>query len=298
MPGASIDRWGCVKPGYRRFCAGLRCASGPYLEWLWPYGEYDFTTLHPITIEDCQGDAIPIGRPIAGTICYVLDQHHRLLPPGFPGELYTSGLGLAKAYLNKPEKTDEAFIPNPFWHENANGSIATQMMYKTGDKVRWTEHGTLGFLGRLDYQIKIRGYRLELGEVEHRLCALDIVSQAIVDVQMLHGQKQLVAWCVSEASASDILREFRRHVPAYMVPACLEVIESIPLTPIGKVDKKRLPPPIFIRQVRKKHFRRMTLSVFVQKYGSSCYRRTFNTTGRIISSISVAILCWWLKWLI
>ncbi|BEH99375.1 hypothetical protein KB20921_21260 [Edwardsiella ictaluri] len=202
-----------------------------------------FTTLHPITIEDCQGDAIPIGRPIAGTICYVLDQHHRLLPPGFPGELYTSGLGLAKAYLNKPEKTDEAFIPNPFWHENANGSIATQMMYKTGDKVRWTEHGTLGFLGRLDYQIKIRGYRLELGEVEHRLCALDIVSQAIVDVQMLHGQKQLVAWCVSEASASDILREFRRHVPAYMVPACLEVIESIPLTPIGKVDKKRLPPP-------------------------------------------------------
>jgi amino acid adenylation domain-containing protein/thioester reductase-like protein len=202
-----------------------------------------FTTLHPITVEDCQGDAIPIGHPIAGTTCYVLDQHHRLLPPGFPGELYTSGLGLAKAYLNKPEKTDETFIPNPFWHESVNDSIATQRMYKTGDRVRWTEHGTLDFLGRADNQVKIRGYRLEPGEVEHRLCALDIVSQAIVDVQMLHGQKQLVAWCVSEASASDILRTFRRHVPAYMVPAWLEVIGSIPLTPNGKVDKKRLPPP-------------------------------------------------------
>lgn len=202
-----------------------------------------FTTLHPITIEDCQGDAIPIGRPIAGTTCYVLDQHLRLLPPGFPGELYTSGLGLAKAYLNKPEKTDETFIPNPFWHESVNGGIATQVMYKTGDRVRWTEHGTLDFLGRADNQVKIRGYRLEPGEVEHRLCALDIVSQAIVDVQIVHGQKQLVAWCVSEASASDILRTFRRHVPAYMVPSWLEVIGSIPLTPNGKVDKKRLPSP-------------------------------------------------------
>ncbi|CAM4022465.1 non-ribosomal peptide synthetase [Rahnella bruchi] len=201
-----------------------------------------FTTLHPITIEDCQKDAIPIGRPIAGTVCYVLDKQHRLLPPGVPGELYASGLGLAKGYLNKPEKTDETFIPNPFWHESVKGSFATPVMYKTGDRVRWTENGTLDFLGRADNQVKIRGYRLEPGEVEHRLCELETVTQAIVNARTLHGQKQLVAWCVSESPASEILRTFRRHVPAYMVPANLQVIDSIPLTPNGKVDKKRLPP--------------------------------------------------------
>ncbi len=201
-----------------------------------------FTTLHPITVKDCQSDAIPIGRPIAGTVCYVLDEHHRLLPPGVPGELYTSGLGLAKGYLNQPEKTDETFVPNPFWYENVHGSVATQKMYKTGDRVRWMENGVLDFLGRTDNQIKIRGYRLEPAEVEHRLCALDTVSQAIVDVQTLQGQKQLVAWCVSKSSASEIIQMLRQRVPGYMVPACLQVIDSIPLTPNGKVDKKCLPP--------------------------------------------------------
>ncbi len=204
-----------------------------------------FTTLHRITLEDCRKEAIPIGRPIAGTTCYVLDEQRRLLPPGVPGELYTSGLGLAKGYLNKPETTAETFIPNPFRHEGAGHTAATGRMYKTGDRVRWTEHGTLDFLGRVDNQVKIRGYRLEPGEVEHRLCALEGVSQAVVGVQTVNDQKQLVAWCVSDAPADEILRAFRQCVPAYMVPACVQVIEAMPLTPNGKVDKKRLPAPDF-----------------------------------------------------
>lgn len=204
-----------------------------------------FTTLHPIALQDCQREAIPIGRPIAGTVCYVLDEQLRLLPPGVAGELYTSGLGLAKGYLNKPEKTAESFMANPFWNSENETTAATCMMYKTGDRVRWTKDGSLDFLGRTDNQVKIRGYRLEPGEVEHRLCALDEVSQATVAVQTRQGQKQLVAWCVSQASAGEILRTFRQQVPSYMVPGCLQVVDSIPLTANGKVDKSALPPADF-----------------------------------------------------
>ncbi|NEG64783.1 amino acid adenylation domain-containing protein (plasmid) [Pantoea agglomerans] len=204
-----------------------------------------FTTLHLISAEDCQREAIPIGRPVSGTVCYVLDQQHRLLPSGVPGELYTSGLGLAKGYLNQPEKSAETFIANPFWHDNADNGIATPLMYKTGDRVCWTQEGTLDFLGRTDNQVKIRGYRLEPGEVEHRLCALDEVSQAVVSTQTVNGQKRLVAWIVSSSSATAILKKFRQQVPSYMVPSSLQVVTSLPLTANGKVDKKSLPPASF-----------------------------------------------------
>jgi amino acid adenylation domain-containing protein/thioester reductase-like protein len=200
-----------------------------------------FTTLYPIRREDCQGASIPIGSSISGTTCYVLDAQQRLLPPGAIGTLYTSGAGLADGYLNKMDKTEEAFIDNPFFEETRQRTPATQKMYKTGDRVRWKRNGILEFIGRGDNQVKIRGYRLEPGEVEHLLCQLAGVRQAVVIAMEHQGQKQLAAWCVSELDTAEILNAFTAVAPAYMVPAALQTIKKIPLTANGKVDKSQLP---------------------------------------------------------
>jgi len=200
-----------------------------------------FTTLYPIESSDCLGASIPIGSGIAGTTCYVLDDDQCLLPPGAIGELYTSGLGLAEGYLNKADKTAEAFVANPFFAQTHQHTPATERMYKTGDRVRWKRSGVLEFIGREDNQVKVRGYRLELGEVEHLLCQVESVRQAVVSVVEHQGQKQLVAWCVSMQSATDILIELSEQAPSYMVPAALQVLEKLPLTANGKVDKSRLP---------------------------------------------------------
>jgi amino acid adenylation domain len=204
-----------------------------------------FTTLYPIQRKDCTGVSIPIGGSIAGTTCYVLDAHHQLLPPGAIGELYTSGIGLSGGYLNKAEKTAEAFIENPFFTETFPQAPVAELMYKTGDRVRWIRQGVLEFIGRGDNQVKIRGYRLEPGEVEHLLCQVEGVKQALVSVVEHQGQKQLAAWCVSRRSPASILTALGSLAPAYMVPAALQVIEKMPLTSNGKVDKSRLPPVDF-----------------------------------------------------
>lgn len=200
-----------------------------------------FTTLHPISRQDCDRASIPIGRPISGTTCYVLSPHQNLLPTGMPGELYTSGEGVSRGYLNKAGKTAEVFVPNPFWNAEQVGSAASRTMYKTGDKVRWLENGTLEFLGRVDNQVKIRGYRLDPGEVEYQLCQLQDVTQAIVSVMTWQQQKHLVAWCVSSRSSEEVLSAFRNRAPAYMIPTVLLTVEAFPLTPNGKVDRKQLP---------------------------------------------------------
>ncbi|WP_108651564.1 non-ribosomal peptide synthetase family protein [Dongshaea marina] len=204
------------------------------------------TTMHLITEDDCQRKSIPIGRPVSNTTCYVLNKQLHPVAIGEAGELYTSGYGLAEGYLNKPEKTAEAFVSNPFYTDPRvrNETPATEIMYKTGDRVRWLENGTLEFIGRVDNQVKIRGFRLELGEVESRLTQLESVEQAVVIARPHQGQKQLIAYCVSSAPQSKILEEFRSQVPAYMIPSHLVVMESFPLTSNGKVDKRQLPEPM------------------------------------------------------
>ena len=206
-----------------------------------------FTTLHPITLGDCEQPSIPIGRPIVNTCCYVLDDNLRPVPVGAVGELYTSGEGLARGYLNKPDRTAESFIANPFYSRDAvrSRTPATPVMYRTGDRVRWLEDGTLEFVGRADQQVKIRGYRIEPGEVENQLLQLPEVRQAVVVVVERGGEKQLAAYCVSDISGQAILTAFRKQVPAHMVPAGMNVLERLPLTANGKVDKRRLPPPCY-----------------------------------------------------
>lgn len=148
------------------------------------------TTLHRIQVADCQRSSIPIGCSIAGSQCYVLNDDLQPVPAGEEGELYTSGLGLAQGYLNKPDKTADAFLPNPFYQQECETSpgSASQKMYRTGDRVRLLADGTFDFLGRVDNQVKIRGFRLEPGEVEYRLCQLPGVDLAVVQAIVVDGQ--------------------------------------------------------------------------------------------------------------
>src|SRR6266571_4234159 len=183
-----------------------------------------------------------IGCPIANTLIYILDEHLQQVPIGVPGELYIGGAGLAKAYLNRPELTAERFIPNPF-SQNPGARL-----YKTGDLARFLPDGQIAFLGRTDHQIKIRGYRVELGEIEAVLNQHPAVQQAMVIAhEDVPGEKRLVAYIVPNPGvqlSSDSLREtLAAYLPDYMLPATFVQLESLLLTPNGKVDRTALPAP-------------------------------------------------------
>ena len=182
--------------------------------------------------------SLPIGRPVANTSLYIVDQHKNLLPIGVAGELYIAGAGVARGYLNRPDLTAEKFIPNPF------GSDVKQVMYNSGDLARWLPDGNVEYLGRVDDQVKIRGFRIELGEIENVLQELDVVKQAVVLAsEDAAGNKRLVGYIVPEGSFSKdaIQAGLRKKLPDYMVPALLMPLESIPLTTNGKVDRRALP---------------------------------------------------------
>ncbi|MDC0772322.1 amino acid adenylation domain-containing protein, partial [Streptomyces sp. HD] len=183
----------------------------------------------------------PIGVPAGNTRLYVLDRHRRLVPPGVPGELYASGVGVADGYLNRPELTDERFLPDPYGPEGAR-------MYRTGDLVRWLPDGTLEFLGRIDKQVKVRGIRIELGEIESVLMEHpDMASCVVVDREDERGGKRLAAYCAPLAGRrpqTAALREWCGHrLPEYMVPSAFVLLDRLPLTTNKKVDHKALPAP-------------------------------------------------------
>jgi amino acid adenylation domain-containing protein len=192
--------------------------------------------------------AVPIGKPIANTQLYVLDEHMKLALAGAVGELFIGGAGLARGYLNQPGLTAERFVPNPF--TNYGG----ERLYRTGDRARWRGDGNLEYLGRLDQQVKIRGYRIELGEIESVLHGIAGVKQAVVIVREDEpGEKRLVAYVVGEEKeegsgqmeldGSELRRQLRERLPEYMVPSAYVQMEELPLTGNGKVDRKRLPQP-------------------------------------------------------
>lgn len=185
---------------------------------------------------------VPIGRPIANTQLYVLDARQQPVPVGVAGELYIGGEGVGLGYLNRPELTAERFLPNPF----APGS--SSRLYRTGDRVRYLADGNLECLGRIDQQIKLRGHRVELGEIEAVLKEHDSVAEAAVVVREdTPGDQRLVAYLVPSAAASPDLESLRKHarrlLPAHMCPVAWRIISKIPLTPNGKLDRGALPPP-------------------------------------------------------
>ncbi|MVT11424.1 non-ribosomal peptide synthetase [Chitinophaga tropicalis] len=181
---------------------------------------------------------IPIGRPIWNTSMYVLGSDDQLVPVGVAGEICIGGTGLARGYLNKPELTAEKFVADPF--------RAGERIYRTGDLGRWLADGNIEYLGRKDDQVKIRGYRIELGEIESALQGHESVTAAAVIARVVgSGEKELVAYVVGgEALQASVLRAYLgKTLPAYMVPGYYVQLEALPLSPNGKLDRKRLPSP-------------------------------------------------------
>jgi len=201
------------------------------------------TTIWSSCIRITDVDApITIGRPIANTQIYVLDDDQRLQPIGVPGELCIAGAGVSLGYMNDPEMTSAAFIPNPYSDE------PDSRLYRTGDLARWRSDGTLQHLGRIDGQVKIRGFRIELGEIESILTEHDSVKAVACNVwQVASDDQRLVAHIVPVDNQPLFPTELRKHlrskVPDYMVPQHFEQIESIPLTSNAKIDRKALPSP-------------------------------------------------------
>ncbi|MBE9217205.1 amino acid adenylation domain-containing protein, partial [Plectonema cf. radiosum LEGE 06105] len=182
---------------------------------------------------------VTIGRPIANTQIYVLSEHLKPVPTGVPGELYISGDGLARSYLNQAEMTAEKFIPNPFTKE------ATRL-YKTGDLARYLPSGDIEYIGRIDNQVKIRGFRIELGEIEAVISQYAAVREAVVIVREDSVDSQrIVAYVVAQTEQALVIPELRSFLelklPNYMVPGAFITLEALPLTPNGKVDRKALP---------------------------------------------------------
>lgn len=193
------------------------------------YGPTEYTVNAAIA-ELSNGQGLTIGRPIANTRLYILSPNLELQAIGVAGELHIAGEGLALGYLNNPQLTAEKFIDNPY---------APGKLYKTGDMARWLPDGSISFLGRTDHQVKIRGFRVELGEIENALADLPGIGSAAV---VLAGER-LVAYCSADSDTADAesLREqLRRKLPEYMLPAAFVLMESLPLTRNGKIDRKLL----------------------------------------------------------
>ena len=185
---------------------------------------------------------LPIGRPIANSQIHLLDKTLNPVPIGFPGELYIGGDGLARGYLNQTERTAERFIPDPF------STIAGARLYRTGDLARYLPDGNLEILGRADEQVKIRGFRIEPGEIESVLLQYEGVIESVVVVREDEpGNKHLVAYLVADPEATLEIKELRaylrEHLPEYMMPARFQLLERLPLTTNGKVDRQALPAP-------------------------------------------------------
>ncbi len=217
-------------------------AAHPQCRLINGYGPTEGTTFsctHPIAADAAPAPSVPIGRPIANTQAYVLDPLLRLVPVGATGELCVGGAGLARGYVNRPELTASRFVASPF----DEGRI----LYRTGDRVRWRSDGTLQFLGRLDRQVKLRGYRIEPAEIEAALQAHAAVREAAVALRRdAAGEARLVAFCTFDAAANapdeTALRAFlRERLPGYMIPAAFVALPALPLTAQGKVDLKALP---------------------------------------------------------
>jgi amino acid adenylation domain-containing protein len=192
------------------------------------------------TVKDMRSVTLPIGRPLPNVQAYVLDRHMKPLPFGVAGELYIGGKCVSRGYLNSPELTAERFIPDPFSTDTG------ARLYSTGDVCRYLADGQLEFLGRKDQQVKVRGFRIELGEIETALREHECVREAVLTAYGdTHGDTQLTAYVIpieGRAPAGGELRAFlKEKLPEYMVPSLYRVLDKLPLTPHGKVDRRALP---------------------------------------------------------
>ncbi|HLM54863.1 MAG TPA: amino acid adenylation domain-containing protein, partial [Pyrinomonadaceae bacterium] len=206
------------------------------------YGPTEATVCASMHECDAADEVMSIGRPMSNTQLYVLGARGELVPPGVAGELHVGGAGLARGYLNRGGLTAERFVPNPF------GRVPGARLYRTGDLARHLADGTVEYLGRIDQQVKIRGFRIELGEIGAALAAHPSVREAAAAVHGLEGgERRLVGYVVAADGRQPTTSELRNHlkerVPEYMVPSAFVVLDALPLTANGKLDRKALPAP-------------------------------------------------------
>ncbi|MEU4746597.1 non-ribosomal peptide synthetase, partial [Actinosynnema sp. NPDC023658] len=230
LPARTCERWFAREPGIP-----LVNAYGPT--------ECSDDVTHAVLTADTPVavTGVPIGHAVRNTRLYVMDEHGVPVPAGVPGELYVGGVGVGHGYLGDPVKTATAFVPDPF------ATLAGARLYRTGDVVRRRRDGQLEFLGRRDHQVKIRGQRIELGEVEAALRRLPGVTDAVVTTSPdAAGQNRLVGYVVGSSVPVGGIREaLAPSLPEAMVPAAVVVLDELPLTPNGKVDRRALPEPDF-----------------------------------------------------
>ena len=237
-PSRAIQRISGGEPLPRAVADGLLEHAGA----VWNlYGPAE-TTIYSTASLVQHGDLAPsIGRPLANTRVYVLDAVLAPVPPGVIGELWIGGDGVALGYLGRPALTAERFVPDPF--VTAGGG----RLYRTGDLARWTAGGELEFLGRVDHQMKIRGIRIEPGEIEAALLQQPEIAQAVVVLRRDGGEGRLVAYVVAATGhaveAAGVRQRLRERLPDYMVPASITVLGAMPLNPNRKIDRGALPPP-------------------------------------------------------
>ncbi|HEX7243517.1 MAG TPA: non-ribosomal peptide synthetase, partial [Longimicrobiaceae bacterium] len=204
------------------------------------YGPSEDTTYSTYSLVERGAAQVRVGRPVANTQAYVLDGRMQPVPVGVVGELYLAGDGTARGYAGRPELTAERFVPNPYGGAGAR-------MYRSGDRMRWLATGELEYLGRLDQQVKVRGFRIEPGEIEAALLSEPGVREAAVLVREdAPGDRRIVAYCVASGGGVDpaaLRARLRERLPEHMVPAAVVVVEAMPLTPSGKLDRRALPAP-------------------------------------------------------
>ncbi|EAR21799.1 non-ribosomal peptide synthetase [Nitrococcus mobilis] len=238
----------CGGEALRGELAGRLLARGVRL--LNVYGPTETTVWSSAWPVECVDAAvIPIGRPIANTRLYVLDARLEPVPPGVVGELYIGGAGLARGYAQGPVLSAAAFVPNPYSEAGVPGAGPGSRLYRTGDLARWRADGVLEYVGRIDHQVKLRGFRVELGEIEVALESLPAVREAVVTAREVPSGKRLVGYVVPTVApgraglTEELQAQLKEALPEYMVPAQLVVLEKLPLMPNGKLDRKALPLP-------------------------------------------------------
>ncbi|HWK05312.1 MAG TPA: amino acid adenylation domain-containing protein, partial [Puia sp.] len=246
---STIDDWGRCTSLRRVIAGGEACPLelakkvAPFADFYNKYGPTEATisaTEYKYVGGGYKNDILPIGKPVGNTRIYVLSESGELQPIGVVGELYISGTGLARTYLNRETLTGEKFVQDPF--------VKGERMYRTGDLARWLPDGNLEYIGRTDNQVKFRGHRIELGEIEQSLLNYEGIRQAAVEVWESGGEKVIVAYVVAgdeseqrELDKQELKFHLGKTLPVYMLPSHYVQLDKLPLTPNGKIDRKALP---------------------------------------------------------
>jgi amino acid adenylation domain-containing protein len=240
LPKASFPDLQCLTVGGEACPAELVSQWGREQHLYNCYGPTESTVTAAIYLCQPNGEKPAIGKPIPNANIYILDANNQLLPPGIPGELCISGVGLARGYLNRPETTAEKFMEIDLFGK-------TERIYKTGDLAKWNAKGNLEYLGRIDEQVKLRGFRIELGEIESLLLQHPLVQEAVVILYEIDNNPRLVAYIMATEKSANVAEKVREYLknrlPNYMIPSQIMVLDQFPLTANGKLDRRALPAP-------------------------------------------------------